>query len=77
MTEEQIRVLIEQGFPGAEVAVGGDGHHIDIRVVSDAFAGQGRVRRQQMVYAILGDAIRSGAIHAVNIKALTRAEHAA
>ena len=77
MTEEQIKGLIEQGLPGAEVTIGGDGHHIDIKVISDAFAGQGRVRRQQMVYAALGDSIRSGAIHAVNIKALTRAEETA
>jgi acid stress-induced BolA-like protein IbaG/YrbA len=77
MTEEEIRALLLHAMPGSEITVGGDGYHIDIEVVSDAFAGQSRVRRQQLVYAALGDAIRSGAIHAVNIKTATRAERAA
>lgn len=74
MNEVEIRDLLESSLPGAEVSVGGDGYHIDITVVSDVFAGQSRVRRQQTVYGALGDAIRSGAIHAVNIKAITPAE---
>ena len=37
-------------------------------------ARHGRVQRQQRVYAALGEAIRSGALHAVNIRALTAAE---
>jgi acid stress-induced BolA-like protein IbaG/YrbA len=32
------------------------------------------VQRQQRVYAALGEVIRSGALHAVNIRALTQAE---
>ena len=75
MTEQEICALIEQGIPGASVSVGGDGYHIEIEVVSDAFAGETRVRRQQRVYATLAQAIRSGALHAVNIRAVTRAEH--
>jgi acid stress-induced BolA-like protein IbaG/YrbA len=76
MTEDEIRALLQQSLPQALVTVGGDGYHIDIDVVSDAFAGQSRVRRQQIVYAALGDAIRSGAIHAVNIRTSTHAERA-
>ena len=62
------------GMPGADVAVGGDGYHIDLTVVSDAFEGLNRVRRQQLVYGVLADVIRSGALHAVNIRARTVAE---
>jgi len=62
------------GMPGADVAVGGDGYHIDLTVVSDAFEGLNRVKRQQLVYGVLADVIRSGALHAVNIRALTAAE---
>jgi len=65
------------GMPGADVVVGGDGYHIDLTVVSDAFEGLNRVKRQQLVYGVLADAIRSGALHAVNIRALTAAEHGA
>ena len=62
------------GMPGADVAVGGDGYHIDLTVVSDAFEGLNRVKRQQLVYGVLADVIRSGALHAVNIQARTVAE---
>ncbi len=77
MTEDEIRSLVMAGMPGAEVTVGGDGYHIELTVVSEAFAGLSRVKRQQLVYGVLADAIRSGALHAVNIRALTAAEHGA
>ncbi len=75
MTEDEIKTLVMAGMPGAAVEIGGDGYHIDVTVVSDAFAGLSKVRRQQLVYGVLADAIRSGALHAVNIKAFTAAEH--
>lgn len=62
------------GLPGAEVTVGGDGYHIDLTVVADVFEGMSRLKRQQAVYATLAEPIRSGALHAVNIRALTVAE---
>jgi acid stress-induced BolA-like protein IbaG/YrbA len=74
MTEEEIKTLVESGMPGASVSIGGDGYHIDVIVVSDDFEGLSRVRRQQLVYGLLSDAIRSGAVHAVNVKAMTLAE---
>jgi len=77
MTEDEIRKLVMAGMPGARVEVGGDGYHIDLEVVSESFAGLARVKRQQLVYGILGEAIRSGALHAVNIKAFTEAERRA
>jgi acid stress-induced BolA-like protein IbaG/YrbA len=77
MTEDEIRALVMAGMPGADVAVGGDGYHIDLTVVSDAFEGLNRVKRQQLVYGVLADVIRSGALHAVNIRARTVAENQA
>ena len=65
------------GMPGADVAVGGAGYHIALTVVSDAFEGLNRVKRQQLVYGVLADVIRSGALHAVNIRARTVAENQA
>lgn len=77
MNEAEIRDLVLAGMPGAEVEVGGDGYHIDVSVVSEAFAGLTRVRRQQLVYATLAEAIGSGALHAVNISTMTEAERRA
>lgn len=74
MTAQQIADLVRTAISGARVSVGGDGYHVDVSVVSDSFAGLRAVQRQQKVYAALGEAIRSGALHAVNISALTEAE---
>lgn len=77
LTEQQIAALVRDAIPGARVSVGGDGYHVEVGVVSDAFAGLRPVQRQQKVYAALGEAIRSGALHAVNVRARTEAEAAA
>ena len=47
--------------------------HFDVTIVSDAFEGQNRIRRHRMVYDALGDLLETD-IHALRIKALTRAE---
>ena len=77
MTDEEVRLMLAAGLPGAEVEIGGDGHHVDVRVICAEFDGMNRVRRQQRVYAVLSEAIRSGALHAVNIRAMTPGEWAA
>jgi len=74
LTEQQIGDLVRAVIPDARVAVGGDGYHVEVSVVSDAFTGLRAVQRQQRVYSALGEVIRSGALHAVNIRALTQAE---
>lgn len=71
MRADEISELVTTGLPGAKVTVGGDGYHVDLTVVSDVFAGMSRLKRQQTVYGVLAEAIRSGALHAVNIHALT------
>jgi len=76
MGPEDIRQLVAAAMPEAEVSVGGDGYHHELKVISDVFDGMSRVRRQQLVYGHLSEAIRSGALHAVNIKAMTPAEAA-
>ena len=45
-----------------------------ISVVAEVFEGLSRVKRQQMVYIYLKDAITSGAIHAVTITAKAPSE---
>lgn len=70
MQIEQIQLLIEQGIPGANVTLDGDGTHFQTIVVSDEFAGKNMVQRHQMVYKTLGDKI-GREIHALSIKALT------
>ncbi len=47
--------------------------HFRLTIVAAAFAGKSRVERQRMVFAALGDLMRSD-IHALSITALTAAE---
>jgi BolA protein len=46
------------------------GGHFSLTIVSEAFVGQSRVRRHQMVYALLSDLI-PGQIHALQLRTLT------
>ena len=47
---------------------GGGESHFSLRIVAPAFAGQGRVARQRLVYAALGD-LMTTRIHALSIDA--------
>ena len=71
MNEAIIKETLKGAFPGATIDVQLDGSHCQVTVISDVFEGLRPVARQQRVYAPLGDFIRSGALHAVNIVATT------
>ncbi|MEJ2478848.1 MAG: BolA family transcriptional regulator [Acidihalobacter sp.] len=77
MTPQAVQQMIEQGMPGSRVEVEGDGSKFEAQVVSDAFAGLSTLKRHQQVYAVVGEHITSGAIHALTIKAYTPDEVAA
>ena len=77
MAADEIEALIVAGIPDARVEMtdlAGDGDHWAARVTAESFRGLPRLKQQRAVYAALGEAIRSGALHAVNISALTEAE---
>ena len=75
MTPQEIKELIEAGFLNShEVEVNGEGNMFDVTVVSDDFEGKSSVKKQQMVYAVVNDQIRSGEIHALSIKTFTEKE---
>ncbi len=57
MAAGEIERLIQEAIPDADVTItdlAGDGDHYSARVVSASFAGLGRVRQHQRVYAALG-----------------------
>jgi acid stress-induced BolA-like protein IbaG/YrbA len=68
-TADSIRATILAGLSCEHVAVRGDGHHWEAVVVSSAFVGLSRVRRHQLVYAALGDAMREE-VHALSMLTL-------
>lgn len=71
MEPETVKQRIEAGIPGCEARVDGDGSHFQAVVISPEFAGLSPVKKQKMVYATVNDAITSGELHALTIKAYT------
>jgi len=66
MQAEQIKALIESQIPDSQVQVGINGSHIDLVVVSPAFAGLTPVKKQQLVLGTLSQQFADGTIHAVD-----------
>ncbi|MBV8246271.1 MAG: BolA/IbaG family iron-sulfur metabolism protein [Candidatus Eremiobacteraeota bacterium] len=65
--------LIHAHMPDARVEVAdwssfGTRDHLNVTVVSSAFSGKTRLDQHRMVYAALGEALKDGRIHAVQIK---------
>ena len=75
MEPEAIKDLIEAGLDNCQAQVTGDGSHFDATVVGEVFDGLSLVKKQQKVYATLGDKITSGEVHALTIKTYTPAEY--
>ena len=69
--KDRIIEAIQNTIPCQHLVVELQGNHCSLEVVSEAFTGLNPVKRQQKVYACIGDLIASGELHAVNIKAYT------
>lgn len=69
MTEEKLREMLEQAFPGAKITTydyTGGGDHWRVTIVADAFTDKSLVERHQLVYKALGDSMKSQ-IHALSL----------
>ncbi len=66
---ERIRTAIENTIDCRELSIdaGGPGH-FSIRAVSDAFAGQSRVKQQQLIYGAIADLLQGdqAPVHAID-----------
>lgn len=71
MEIEDIKAKIEQGLPGSQVHVDGDGHHFEATVVHPDFAGKSRIQQHRMVYQTLGESFQNGSLHALSLRTLT------
>jgi acid stress-induced BolA-like protein IbaG/YrbA len=72
MQASEVKQLLESQLDSCEAIVEAEGNHYSLTVISDVFKGLMPVKKQQLVYAVLNEAISSGAIHAVNMKTFTR-----
>jgi len=71
---DQVRSAISQALPDARVEVEdltGGGDHLQVTVVSSAFAGLSRVKQHQLVYGALRSELASEAIHALALQTST------
>ena len=71
MNAGEVKTLLENAIPHCEVIAEGEGCNFQMVVVTSEFEGLSTVKRQQLVYSHLQDAIASGAIHAVTMKTYT------
>ncbi len=65
---------IEAAINGSKADVSGDGSKFEALVISDEFTNLSPIKRHKLVYAALDSHIKSGAIHALTIKAYTAEE---
>jgi len=71
---DQVKAAIQRSLPDAAVEVEdltGGGDHLQVKVVSDAFAGLNRIRQHQLVYCALRQELASEAIHALALQTST------
>ena len=71
---DAVEQAIRRALPDASVEVEdltGGGDHLQVRVVSSAFAGLSRVRQHQLVYGALRQELASEAIHALAVQTTT------
>ena len=68
---DQVKAAIVHAIPDATVEVEdltGGGDHLQVRVVSTAFAGLNRIKQHQLVYGALQQELASEAIHALALQ---------
>jgi len=68
---DAVQEAIRRALPDAAVQVEdltGGGDHLQVKVVSSAFAGLSRVRQHQLVYGALRQELASEAIHALAVQ---------
>ncbi len=76
MTGDEIVQRVRTRYPDAVVEVAGEDCSFEIHVVSQAFAGQNILQRQKPILGLFKEDIRSGALHALSVKAKTPDEQA-
>ena len=62
-----IEAVLREKLPQCELELVAESNKLSLKVVSNEFVGLSRVKRQQKIYALLDDRIKSGEIHAVSM----------
>ena len=62
-----IEAVLRDNLRKHELELVAEGNKLSVKIISDAFSGLNRVKRQQKIYSLLDDRIKSGEIHAVSM----------
>ncbi len=68
---EEVKKLIEDGLPGTQANVSGQGDKFDAIIISPAFEGKNMVQQHQLVYGTLGTLMQDNIIHALSLRTYT------
>lgn len=71
MDINNLEKVLQEGLQASHIEVQQDGSHCHLLIVSEQFDGVRAVKQQQMVYALINDAIADGSLHAVNMALYT------
>lgn len=74
MDENTIIQRIQSLYPDAAIDINGEGCDFELYVISEAFEGMSLLKRQQSIMKLFAGELASGKLHALGIKAKTKAE---
>ena len=77
MHQDDIVERVRTEYPDSIIEIAGADCNFELHIVSEGFADQGLLQRQKGVLALFKDELKSGALHALTIKAKTPQEKAA
>ncbi len=69
MNLESIEYELRNAFPNSDVLVCSEGNLLKLNIKAERFKNIAKVKRQQMVYAVINHRIKTGEVHAVSISA--------
>ena len=69
MNIESIQNDLRNAFPDSQVRVSREGNLLKLDIKAAQFKNIAKVKRQQMIYAVINHRIKAGEVHAVSISA--------
>lgn len=76
MNEEEIVSRIKSLYADAVIDVEGEGCSFEVYIISDGFKELNALKRQQSILGLFQDELKTGKLHALSVKAKTKAEQA-
>lgn len=75
MTVTDVELRLKKAYPDSEVMVTdltGTSDHYEVRIATAAFRNLNRMEQQRAVMSVFSDELKTGEMHALTIKTLTK-----